>query len=768
MSKFGLSQPVRRVEDLRFLTGAGRYVDDIAPAGALHAVFVRSPVAHAVIAGLDIAEAAAMPGVRLVMSAAELEETVRNDMPGGRIPNRDGSVSVRPKRPMLARERVRHVGEAVAVVVAGTLAEAHDAAEAVTVDYDSLPAVTDAAAALAGDGAPLHEKAPGNLCYDWGIGDEAATDAALAAAAHRVTLDLVNNRVVANPLETRACIAEWADDHLTLTFNGQGVWDLRDHAARALGLDRAQVTVRTPDVGGGFGMKAFIHPEYVVCAEAARRLGTPVKWTADRSEGFLADVGGRDQRAELVAGFDAYHRLVAMKVRTVANLGAYCSQAGVFIASQLASRVLTGVYDLQTAFFGVRGAFTNTTPVDAYRGAGRPEAQYQLERLIDKSARVLGVDPVALRRKNFIRPEQFPYRTIVDETYDVGDFGRVLDRALAEADHAGFAARRAASEAAGKYRGLGLCCYIESILGAPDEIARIAFAEDGGVDLYVGTQSNGQGHETVYRQFLHARTGIPFEKIRVVQGDTSLIAKGGGTGGSRSVTTQGTAINGASDALIEKLKPLAEAELEVSGGDLVWEAGAWRVAGTDRAVDLMRLAARGRAEGRHDLLTQETGTELPGRSFPNGCHIAEVEIDPETGVTACVKYTVVDDFGVLMNPMLAEGQVHGGVVQGIGQALAEHVVFDEDGQLLSATFMDYALPRAADVPWMPFHHEGTPSTANAIGMKGCGEAGTVGALAAVMNACLDALWDRGVRQVDMPMTPARVWSMLNAQAEAAG
>ncbi len=767
MTKFGLSQPVKRIEDSRFLTGHGRYVDDLAPKGALHAVFVRAPLAHADLGAVNTEAAKEVPGVLLVLTAADLEGRVVNDLPGARIQNRDGSLSKRPKRPLLVADRVRHLGEAVAIIVAETAAAAKDAADLVEVEYEALPAVTDGVAALE-EGAPgLHEKAPGNLCYDWGIGDEAATDAALAAAHRTVELSLVNNRVVANPMETRACLAEWADDHLTLTYNGQGVWDLKSDLAKALGIETSQVSVRTPDVGGGFGMKGFTYPEHLLCAEAARRLSRPVRWLAERSEGFQTDAAGRDQTTRAVAGFDAQNRLVALKFETVSNLGAYCSGYGVYIASDLAARVLTGVYDIQTAFFGVRGSFTNTCPVDAYRGAGRPEAQYQLERLMDKSARELGIDQAELRRINFIKPDQFPYSTIVGETYDVGDFDKVLTRALAEADYAGFPARRAESERAGKYRGIGLCYYIESILGDPSETAKIEFTEDGGIDLLVGTQSNGQGHETVYAQFLHERTGLPFDKIRVVQGDSDRIAKGGGTGGSRSVTMQGTAINGAGDDLIEKMKPLAEEELEVSGADLVWDAGAWRVAGTDKSVDLYRLAEKARTSGRTEFLVQETTTTVPGRSFPNGCHIAEVEVDAETGVTECVKYTVVDDFGILMNPMLAEGQVHGGVAQGIGQAITEHVVFDEEGQLLSATFMDYAMPRADDVPWVEFRHEGTPSTANPIGMKGCGEAGTVGALAAVTNAALDALWDRGVRQVDMPMTPLRVWSWLEGAKTAA-
>ncbi len=767
MSKFGLRQAVRRSEDTRFLTGTGTYVGDLKAEGALHAVFLRSDVAHGTITSIDATAAREMPGVRLVMTAADLEETAVNDLAAGQIPNRDGSMSARPRRPMLARDRVRHVGEAIAVVVAESVGEGKDAVEAIELEIDSLPAVTDGIATLEAGAPVLHEDVPGNLCYDWGIGDEAATDAALATAARKVELDLINNRVVANPMEPRGALALWDGDRLTVHFNGQGVWDLKTDLATALKIEPEQVSIFTPDVGGGFGMKAFTYPEHIAISEAARRLGQPVRWISERGEGFSTDAGGRDQITKMVAGFDDANRIVAMKVETVANLGAYLSAFGVYIASDLAARVLTGVYDLQTAFFGVKGSFTNTCPVDAYRGAGRPEAQYQLERLMDKSARVLGVDPVELRRINFIKPEQFPYTTIVGETYDVGNFNKVLDRALSEADYAGFAGRRAESAAEGKLRGVGLCYYIESILGDQSETAKIVFAEDGAVEVLVGTQSNGQGHETVFAQFLHERSGIPFEKIRLVQGDSDRIAQGGGTGGSRSVTMQGTAINGAADDLIQKMKPLAEEELEVSGADLVWEAGAWRVAGTDKAVDLYTLGQKARAAGRSEFLEQETRTTVPGRSFPNGCHVAEVEIDRETGVTQCVRYTVVDDFGILMNPMLAEGQVHGGVAQGIGQAITEHVVFDEDGQLLSASFMDYAMPRADDVPFMTFHHEGTPSTANDIGMKGCGEAGTVGALAAVTNAALDALWDQGIHQIDMPMTPQRVWTWLQSAKTAA-
>jgi carbon-monoxide dehydrogenase large subunit len=661
---------------------------------------------------------------------------------------------------VLADGKARHVGEAVALVVAETLQQARDAAELVAVEYDELPAVTDTAGALA-EGAPqLHDAAPGNLCFDWAMGDEAATEAAFATAAHVIELPLINNRVVAASMETRGVVAEWDGERLHVASNGQGPWGTKAELAEKMGLRPEQVRVTHPDVGGGFGMKTFTYPEHLAVAFAARELGRPVKWIGERGESIATDVMGRDHVTTVRAAFDANHRLQALRFDTVAGMGAYLSLYSVYIPSVVATKVLTGVYDIQTFFVNVKGSFTNTTPVDAYRGAGRPESIYAMERLFDYAARVLGVDGLELRRKNWIR--SFPYTTCVGETYDVGNFDKVLDRAMAEGDVAGFAARKAESAKRGKLRGLGLAYYIESILGDQNETTRFEFADDGGIDLYVGTQSNGQGHETVFAQFLHDRIGVPFEKIRLVQGDTDRIARGGGTGGSRSVTMQGSSIWGAADEWVERVKPFAGEELEVSAADVEFSDGTFRVAGTDKALPVMEVVARARAKGRHDLLSEERETVVPGRSYPNGAHFAEVEVDPETGVVKVVKYTVVDDFGVLMNPMLAQGQVHGGVVQGIGQALTEMVAWDENGQLLTASFMDYGMPRADDAPMIPFHHEGTPSTHNAIGMKGCGEAGTVGALAAVTNAALDAVWDHGVRHVDMPMTPQRMWGWLNA------
>ena len=759
MKKFGLSQPVTRVEDARFLRGGGTYVEDTVWEGELRAVFLRSPMAHADIVSIDTAAAQAAPGVHLVLTGADLDAAIDSTMSTGQLPNRDGTMSATPRRPLLASGRVRHVGEAVAVVVAETLAQAKDAAELIEVDYAERPAITDTAGALAPDAPLVHDEVPGNLCYDWAMGDEAATEAAFAKAARTVSLDLVNNRVVANPMETRGVLARWDGSRLHLLTNGQGPWGLKAEAAKRLRLDPKQVHVMHPDVGGGFGMKSFPYPEHLVAGHAAMLLGRPVKWVSERQEGIATDVMGRDHVTCAEAAFDADNKLLAVRFNTVAAMGAYLSLYAPYIPSVLVSKVLTGVYDVQTYFFGVKASFTNTTPTDAYRGAGRPEAIYAIERLMDYAAREMGVDPLALRRKNFIR--SFPYVSATGEKYDVGDFDRVLDRALVEADVAGYAARKAASEAAGKRRGLGVCYYIESILGDQNETTHIIFTEDGGIELHVGTQSNGQGHETVFAQFLHDRLGVPFDKIVMKQGDSDLIPKGGGTGGSRSVTMQGSSIWAAADAWVEKVKPFAGEELEVAAADIEFSDGTFRVAGTDRALGVMEVVARARAKGRTDLLAEQRENTVPGRSYPNGAHIAEVEVDPETGVTKVVKYTVVDDFGVLMNPLLAEGQVHGGVVQGIGQAITEQVVYDADGQLVSASFMDYAMPRADDTPMIPFHHEGTPSTANAIGMKGCGEAGTVGACAAVVNATLDAVWPLGVRHIDMPLTPLRMWGWLH-------
>lgn len=763
MQKFGTSQPVRRLEDARFLTGEGRYIDDVMPEGALFGYVFRSMVAHAEITTLDVAEARAAPGVAAVYTAADLAAAgIRNEMVFSTIKNRDGSKGAAPARPVLAEGRVRFVGEPIAFIVAETLAQAKDAAELIDFDFDELPVKID----LTEGGAEIHPEAPGNLAFDWGKGDAAATEAALAASAHRIRLEISDNRVFAVSMEPRGGFATQEDGRLHVGYSGQGVWDLKDELVSWLGLAEDGIRVTTPDVGGGFGMKAMNYPENLIMTFAARELGRPVRWMSERTEAMLSDNAGRDLVSVAEFGFDADHKITAYKCENLSNIGAYNSSFAQFIQSDLFSRILTGVYDIDTAYLGCKGIFTNTTQVDAYRGAGRPEAIYVLERLMDHAARELGVDPLELRRKNFIAPDQMPYATPMSETYDVGDFNRVLDKAYAEADLAGFSARRDRSEAKGALRGVGICYYIESILGSPTETAKVELTETG-AKVYAGTQSNGQGHETVFAQMLNSQLGLAVDSVDLVQGDSDLIATGGGTGGSRSVTVMGTAIKATSEALIAGLMPVAEEMLEGTP-NFDAEEGVFRSPGSNIVVTLLDVAAEARATGRGTLCTAEQKTTLPGRSFPNGCHICELEIDPATGAVAVERYTVVDDFGVLMNPMLAEGQVHGGVVQGLGQALSEHVVYDESGQLLSATFMDYGMPRAGDAPMIAFYSEPVPSTANPLGMKGCGEAGTVGALAAVANAMQDALWPLGVRAVSMPFTPSRVWAEIKgAEAIAA-
>ncbi|WGH78407.1 xanthine dehydrogenase family protein molybdopterin-binding subunit [Jannaschia ovalis] len=761
MEKFGLSQSNRRAEDPRLLTGGGSYVDDRAPAGALRAYVLRSQVAHGEIATLDVSEAEAAPGVHLVLTAARIEaDGVKNHISTTPAENRDGTKGATPTRPLLANGRVRFVGEPVAFVVADTLEAARDAAELIELDIDELPVKVD----VAEGGPEIHPEAPGNLAYDWEKGDADATEAALNTAHKVVRLTAQDNRIICASLEPRGAWAEIEDGRLHVCVNGQGVWGPKRQLATTLGLKEADVRVTNPDVGGGFGMKAMGYPEMFLVAHAARKLDRPVRWMSDRSEAMLSDNAGRDlvQTAEL--GFDENLKLVAYRSTNVANMGAYNSGYAQNIQSELFSKVMPGVYDVQACYMRSKGVFTNTTQVDAYRGAGRPEAIFILERAMDFAAKELGVDRFELRRKSFIRPDQFPYATAMGETYDVGDFDRVLSRAMAEADVDGFAARRDAGAAAGKLRGLGLCYYIESILGDPSETAEIEFTEDGRVSLYVGTQSNGQGHETVYRQFLATDLGVDADMIDIVQGDSDRIAKGGGTGGSRSVTTQGTANRATAEKVVEKFTPFVAETLQVA--EVAFEDGQFRSPGSNVVMTVLEAAAKARAAGRTDLLKTRETTTLPGRSYPNGAHLCEVEIDRATGNLEVVKYTVVDDFGNLMNPMLAEGQVHGGVAQGIGQAVSEHVVYDEDGQLLTASFMDYGMPRAVGLPMIAFYSEPVPSTQNVLGMKGCGEAGTVGAMAAVANAALDALWPVGIREVDMPFTPARVWSMLQ-QAESA-
>ena len=759
MDKFGKAQPVRRLEDRRFLTGEGGYVDDIAPEGALHAVFIRSQVAHGVLKPLDLSEVREMPGVHLALAAEDLDAMgVTHAMVGSLAPNRDGTMGANVPRPLLAKGKVRFVGEQIAMIVAETRDQAKDAAETLFAETDDLPVKVD----MAPGGETIHEEAPDNLVFDWAVGDHDRVAQVFESAAHVVKTRVLDNRIIVNSMEPRGCFAEWDGARLHVSFGGQGVWGLKDELAVCFGLEPDAIRVTNPDVGGGFGMKGMNYPEYFVVAAAAKALGRPVRWMSERTEAMLTDNGGRDLISDTELAFDADHKLIGYRVDTICNIGAYNSNFAQFIQTELFAKVAMGVYDVRDVALACKGYYTNTTQIDAYRGAGRPEAIFALERSMDNAARELGVDAWDLRRKSFIAPENFPYKTALADTYDVGEFNKVLTRAASECDYAGFAGRKADSEAAGKLRGFGLCFYIESILGDPTEHARVVFEEDGTVSLYVGTQSNGQGHETVFAKFLSDQTGIPVEAIRVIQGDSDVIPIGGGTGGSRSVTTQSTATLATVGTIVAQFADyLADRN---NSSDIEFDDEVFRTPGSNETLSMLDVAAMARADGRTDLLDVREKTTLDANSFPNGAHIAEVEIDPETGVVTLDRYSVTDDFGNLINPLLAEGQVHGGVAQGVGQALMEHVVYDDEGQLLTATFMDYGMPRAADLPMIQFATEPTPSINNPMGMKGCGEAGTVGALAALSNAVADALASRGVDHVDMPFTPAKVWHALHPVA----
>ena len=751
--KFGLSQPLIRREDVRFLTGKGRYVADLVPQGALHAVFLRSDYPHGEIVNLDLSAARAAPGVHLVLSAEDLEAAgVLLGMKGERIKTRDGGKGAGPDRPVLAKSRVRFVGEAIAVVVADTVEAARDAIDLIVIDYNPLETVLS----LTSQDPTLHPNAPQNMAFDYVIGDEAGVAAALATSAHVVTVEVVHNRVTAAPMEPRAAYAEWDGARLHLCVNGQGVWSQRNELSRMLGLPRAAVRVTNPDVGGGFGMKAMTYPEYVVIAAAARLLGRPVAWISTRSEAMLTDNAGRDLVAKAELGFDADHRITGYRVNLVSNLGAYNSQFGQAIQTELFSKVLTGIYDVPMASLAAIGVYTNSVPIDAYRGAGRPEAILTVERAMDEAARVLRTDPVALRQKNAIR--RFPHMTVAGESIDVGDFAGLLDVAALSADVTGFAARAAQTEGAGRVRGLGIASYIEAILGDDAETARLVLNDDGGATLFVGTQSNGQGHESVYARMVADATGIDAAEVRIVEGDSDRIAKGGGTGGSRSVTVQGAATHATVTAMLTGLQDFLAAEWGID--DVAFDGHRFGAPTTNLRLTLPEAAALARARGRIDLIDRSERITLDGRSFPNGVHIAEVEIDPETGALRLDRYTVVDDFGVLVAPNLVEGQVHGGIAQGFGQAVTEWLVQDKDGQVLTGSFMDYGMPRADDLPMISFAERGIPTRTNPLGMKGCGEAGTVGALAAISNAVRDALAPLGVTRADMPFTPSRLWTLI--------
>ena len=759
MEKFGKSQSVLRTEDNRFLTGKGRYIDDATPPGSLFAYFLRAQVAHAEIRSLCVDNAKKATGVKAIFTAEDLKNNnVKNDLIGVTVKNRDGTDGACPKRPLLATDRVRFVGEPIVLIIADSTDNAKDAAELVDIDYDDLPVSLD----LAIGKNTIHPEAPGNVAFEWELGDKLKTDAVFKNADKVVSMEVANNRIIVNSMEPRGCYAQWENNKLHLSVSGQGVWTHKRFLSEILGLKGDQIRVTNPDVGGGFGMKAMGYPEEFLVSFASVQLEKPIRWMSERTEAMLSDNAGRDLKHFAELAFDKANKIIAYRVNTFCNLGAYNSRFGQNIQTALFSKVLMGVYDVQTTYLNVVGIYTNTTQVDAYRGAGRPEAIYLLERMMDRAARELQIDPLELRRNNFIKKGNFPYRSSTGEVIDVGDFDRVLSAAEVSADIKGFKRRKKETEATGKLRGLGLCYYIESILGDPSEEAKVVFQEDGEVKIFVGTQSNGQGHETVFAQFLSDQTGIPTEKITVIQGDSDLIPNGGGTGGSRSVTVQNNATLATVEKVIQSFSKYLAEKLGFDVKNIEFDDISFRINGSNYSPNMLEVAKMACEEERLDLLTHSARATLDARSFPNGAHFAEVEIDPETGFVQVVRYSVVDDFGNLINPMLAEGQVHGGVAQGIGQALYEHVVFDQEGQLLTASFMDYGMPRAQDLPYYKFETECVPSTANIMGMKGCGEAGTVGALAAVANAVQDALWEIGIQQVDMPFTSEKIWSMINS------
>jgi carbon-monoxide dehydrogenase large subunit len=771
MTKFGLAQPVRRVEDPRLLKGGGRYTDDISLPGSLAAVVLRSPHAAARIISIDTDAAGALPGIVAIYTAADLNADGIGGLPcAAQVKNRDGSPQAVVPHPVLADGAVHHVGDPVAFIVAETEDAARDGAEAIIVEYDILPSVTDLASAM-DDGQPqVWPEVANNRVFDWEIGDRARTEALFAEAAHVTRLTVVNNRIVVSSMEARAALAVYdaAEEKWTLHTNTQGGWLIKSLLAKAIfKLPEERFRILTPDVGGGFGMKIFLYAEHALTCYAARKLGRPVKWVSERGEAFLSDTQGRDNLTLGEIAIDKDNRFLALRTRNVANMGGYLSTFAPMIPTGAGTGVLASVYGFQAVYANVIGVFTNTVPVDAYRGAGRPEANYIVERLIDAAAHELGVDRAELRRLNMVPPSAMPHRTPVGKTYDSGDFERVLDAALAKMDWAGFPARRAESAARGKRRGIGMSYYLEATGGSPTERAEIRFADDGFVDVFVGTQSTGQGHETAYVMLTADRLGVDGDKVRIVQGDTDTIPTGGGTGGARSLYSEGQAILVTAATVIEKGKRAASEALEAAIGDIEFTAGRFAIVGTDRGIDIidLALAQRKRAAAGEDVTTLDAAevAEIKSHTFPNGCHMAEVEIDPDTGMIEIVRYIVCDDVGKAVNPLIVRGQVHGGVAQGVGQAVFERTAYDpESGQLLSASFMDYALPRAGDLPNIEVDLIEVPCGTNPLGVKGAGEAGAVGSPPAMMNAIVDALRGDGVSHMDMPATPERVWQALRA------
>jgi aerobic carbon-monoxide dehydrogenase large subunit len=763
--KFAVGQSVPRLEDPMLVRGLGRYTDDVSLPGQAYGVMVRSRNAHGVIRNIDTKAASQMPGVLAVYTGADLKDYGPLKCIVA-LNNRDGSSMIKPRRDAVSINRVRYVGDPVACVIAETLAQAKDAAEAVEVDVEPLPAVISAREA-ARDGAPLlYDDAPNNVALDYHYGDAEAVKAAFERAAHVTRLDLLNSRLVVNCIEPRAALASCGGGRFTLYVPSQGVFGMRAHLAEALGVDAKNVHVLTGQVGGSFGMKAAVFPEYICLLHAARALGRPVKWTDERCGSFVSDGHGRANEVVAELALDAEGNFLAVRLTSFANMGGYLSPFGPLLGTLNAVKNMQGMYRTPLMEVSTKCVFTNTTHVTAYRGAGRPEGNYYMERLIDAAAAEMGIDRLALRRRNQIRRQDLPVKTASASVYDCGDFIGLTKHALELADSKGFARRKRDSRKRGKLRGLGVTNFLEVTAAPVKELAGIMFNPDETVTITTGTLDFGMGHATTFAQVLSDQLGVPVEKIKLIQGDSDRIAIGGGSGGSKSLMHSGTAIVEGAAKVIENGKQIAAHVLEAAPADIAFARGRFVIVGTDRTVSITELAQKlhGGLKLPSDLPQSLDVTHVsdgPGAStYPNGCHVAEVEVDPETGFVEIVKYSCVNDFGTLVNPMIVEGQMHGGVVQGIGQALMEQAVYDEDGQLLTGSFMDYAMPRAADVPAFALADHGVPTKTNPLGVKGVGEAGCAGGLPCAMNAVLNALADSGVRHLDMPLTPFRIWEAL--------
>ncbi len=775
--RFGSATGGRRSEDGPLLTGRGRFTDDVDLPGQVHAAFARSAAAHGVIRAVDTSRALALPGVLAVLTGRDLAAAGLGAIPPAAFfPGRGGKALASAPIPPLAVDRVRYVGEAVAIAVAETAAQAADAAALVILDLDPLPAAADVDRALAASAHPIWPEAAGNIAFDWTDGDAITVDAAIRGAVHVARVRLHDTRVAPSALEPRAAIGQWdeATQRYTLTASTQGVAVVRRLLAEGVfKIPPQQLRVITPDVGGGFGMKVQAYPEYAALLFAARRVGRPVKWRATRVESFLADTHGRDGMLEGELALDATGRFLALRARTRVGIGAYVSAFAAVFGTNNTKNCLSSVYRIPAIVIDVTLAFTNAAPLGPYRGAGRPEALYLIERLIDQAAAATGIDRVELRRRNLIPAAAMPYRTPNGPVYDSGEFETIMDQALALADWNGFPQRRAASERAGRLRGIGLGCFLEVAGGILDETVELRFGADGTVALHTGAQPMGQGHLSTFPPLIAARLGIDPSAVRLVPGDSDLVPAGTPSVASRSMMMAGSAASMACDASIEKGRRLAAHVFEAAVPDVEFAAGRFRVKGTDRATGLLDLAARARtlpdlAPDLQGGLDSTAKFVSPQMSFPNGCHVTEVEIDPETGAVAVVGYAAVDDVGRIVHEAIVEGQIHGGIAQGLGQVLGEHVVYDEHGQLLTASFMDYMLPRADDLPALRVGHHGVPCTTNPLGVKGAGESGVAGALPSAVNAVLDALARRGVRELDMPMSPSRVWAALHASVSSRG